>query len=115
MGPANECLSRQDLTVAQIELRLVVKHELARLDRHPQLLRKAQSVAPLVELLLIEREGRVAELGPIHSDIRAPPETVGVRSRGGRQRDAYARPDAHAHPFDYEGLFQAGGKSPSNS
>ena len=68
--PPQERLDRGDLARPQVELRLVVEHELLLLDRAAQLLRHQQHVV-VVERLVVEGERGVPGLCTEHRHVRA--------------------------------------------
>ena len=99
-----------DLTGAKVELRLVVEHEVALVDRLSQLLEEAHLVPVLVEVRLVDGEGRLAGLGPVHGDIGAPDEAGAVGGVGGRHGDADAGADAGADHVQHERFLEALGE-----
>ena len=106
MGPAEQTFDGDDLAGPQIELRLVVQHELMFVDRGTQFFQQQQPVSALVEVRLVDRKRNAAQLGPVHRDIRAPQQAGAVGGISGRKRDADARADAGAHRIQDEGLGQ---------
>ena len=89
MRPAEQCLDRRDAPVAQVELRLVVRLEMVLLGGDPQLFDEAQQVAVVVEVLVVELEGDVAELGAVLRDVGAAQQARVLTGVRGHEGDAW--------------------------
>ena len=106
MGPAEQALDGDDLAGPQIELGLVVHHELTLVDCCAQFVQEQQPVPAFVEVRLVDGEGSAGQLGPVHRDVRAPQEAGRIGGISGRQRDADARADVDPYRVKDKGFGQ---------
>ena len=90
MRPAQQRLDGDRLAVAQIELGLVVEHQLLVLDGGAQLVDEHEAVPAVVDVGLVDLERSLPELGAVHRDVGAPhePDAVGGVGRGHGDADA---------------------------
>ena len=111
MRPANQGLDGDRLAVAQIDLGLVVEHQLLVLDGGAQLVDEHEAVAAVVDVGLVDLERSLPELGAVHRHVGAAHEPDAVGGVGRGDGDADARADVHAHGVEHEGLLDECGQA----
>src|SRR6185437_15267183 len=103
MLPADKRFDSVDQLRAQVELRLIVEHELVLGDRSTQLAEDPESprVVPIaVPVRLVERVTGSTRLRRVHCDVRVPQQLIDVFAVAGEARNADARLDAQRQAFD---------------
>jgi hypothetical protein len=105
--PADHRLDLVDGAGSQVELRLIVQHQLVGVDRPAQLIGAAQPVS-IVDGRLIHGERLRSELRAVHRTIRASHQRDAVIPVVRRDRDADAHPDPGADRVDGERALEGG-------
>ncbi len=72
VGPANEGFDGENLAGLEIQLGLVVQHEVAVLHRFAKFVEQVGRVLTAVEFVIVEDVGHLAELGAVHRHVGAP-------------------------------------------
>src|SRR5918995_6687479 len=105
--PAHERLHAPDRPPGQRRLRLVVQHELPRVDRAAQLADEREPVAAVVVARgQVDLVAGPHPLGLVHGDVGALQEPDRIPGVLREQRDADARVDVHGDVLDAEGVLE---------
>ena len=105
MGPTQQRFDPEDLTSSQVQLGLVVQHQLAFVYRSRQLVGQAHTVGA-VDVPAVDGKAGAALFGAIHGYIGVPHQLIGV-SGITCHRHAHAGPDTSFDRVEGEGLLQA--------
>ena len=107
VGPAHEGLDAGDLAGSQVDLGLVVQHELVVADGPPQLAHEREVVRVVgVALGGVDGVARALVLGHVHGHIRALEQGLGRRAVLGVVGHAHARLGGERHALQLERLLQ---------
>ena len=105
--PANERLDAVHLAGAEVELRLVVQHELVALEGQAQLLLHHERVrGVLLARGLVDDDAGGAVLALVHRGVRVLQQLLERLGVVGVEADAEARLDAQLHTLDHDLLGQ---------
>ena len=109
MLPARERLDARELAGADVELGLVVQHELVVADRARQLGEQGEARRVVaVELLVVDGVRRARVLGEVHGDVGALQQQVDVAPVRRIARDADAGLDVERQAVRLERLLERG-------
>ena len=107
MLPAHQRFRLHDRTGADVDLRLVVKHQLVRIDRMTQLAHEGKAPgAVLVQLGIVGHAPALLLLGDVHGHVGPLQKGVGIRSVIGENGNADARLNIQLEPFEPERRLQ---------